>query len=953
MNIEPNFFARIFSPFCHNYYLCLLDDYEIKFNELQKDSNFSLLEINKVDHLEGLIWSRLVIKLQNKKSIMLSGISNYQAEEVKAFIDNKKTSLKKKLEKIERFTEEILSNGNFLKDAQDGLLWISEYKKNEILKNIKAFQELLKYSFEQIPLRKKVVSSLKILRRFDQNPEGFKDSCNEIFVPLELEKYKVFFDKIEHNPLSEEQRKAIITDEDSTLVVASAGSGKTSLLVGKVSYLIKKEFANENQILVLAFQRNSRAEITERLKKINIECETHTFHSFGLKVNAKAKKKKSSTANFIENNQLYYRFIQNRIEKLIIDSSESNEVRKFFISHFRPYQDKFNFETLGEYYKFIKTNNLVTLKGEYVKSLEELEISNFLFANGIPYKYEQNYEKVTASSERRQYKPDFYLPNNNIYIEHFALDRNNRTPNFIDQNEYLNGVEWKRKLHQQNRTDLLETYSYQKREGNLTKNLEEKLRARGVNFNPLSPDELFFRLNENGYISELAKLCATFLNLFKGKNEGFKMLYKSLTQDEDIQNERILVFLHLFQEVFKEYELELERLKEIDFHDMINEANKLILNENCYTDFKYVLVDEFQDISFGRAKLIKSLQAAHPSLKLLAVGDDWQSIYRFTGSDIGLMTNFNSFFGYSKKLFLTKTYRFNSSIEKVASKFIRKNPAQIDKEVTTHEVSEIPKIKLFLPEKKSGKFLEKIVKDISSDCLKNSKILFLGRNNHSEEGIDYNSLKQIAPELIFEFRTVHSAKGYEADYVIVLDLKKARSGFPNEIVDDPIINIMLSEDVGFDNAEERRLFYVALTRAKQQIYLIADPSSPSTFFTELAKGDDYFVEKINVGTQYKRVCPLCKTSPLMERTSTNGKIFFGCQNYPLCKYTSNPCRNCNIGYLEKEEDNFICDNELCKHRASICPRCKEGYLYQRSGTYGLFLGCSNFYTNNCKFTKNI
>jgi len=608
IEIRPSFFAKVFSPFCKNEYLCLLNDYEIEFSSLDQDSKSSILAIKKIDQQEGLIWSRLSIKFESNPTLELTGLNKNTTDEIESFINKKKDFLKKIRKKIESFSDQIKKNGNWLKKAKNGLFWISESEKNEILENIKFCDEIFKLSFTKIPLDEEIIKSLILIEDFKKNPEGFKDSCNEIFIPKELVRFKEFFDRIESNPLTEEQRIAIVTDEDSTLVVASAGSGKTSLLVGKVSYLIKKGMANEGQILVLAFNRNAREEIIERLKSLKVECETHTFHSFGLKVSAKANKKKSSTATFIENNQLFFSFIQEKIEELFLDSKKFSEIKNFFISYLRPYQDKFNFNSLGEYYKFIKSNNLITLKGEYVKSMEELEISNFFFTNGISYEYEQNYEKETATSEKGQYKPDFFLTENKIYIEHFALNKNNETPDFIDQNQYLAGVEWKRKLHKHNKTFLLETYSYQKRDGNLTKILEDKLRSAGVVFKQMDPEELFSTLNKHGYINNFAIICGTFLNLFKGRDEGFNVLRNRLIQQKYDKNERILLFIGLFESLFEIYEEELKRLKEIDFHDMINVANQVILSNNCFTKFKYILVDEFQDISFVRTKLIDCLK---------------------------------------------------------------------------------------------------------------------------------------------------------------------------------------------------------------------------------------------------------------------------------------------------------------------------------------------------------
>lgn len=949
--ITPSWLATIFSPGCVAYNLELLD-FEIRYSSMGGMSLKGYRDVASLTQGKGFFWHRVDIKFSSGRAICLRGLSEPQINEISRVVKERKQFLLGLAAEFEELADLLLVESRWCAGAIAGSYWIAQ---SDLMHHKSVMAPLEK--FYTMPLRNAglnaaLIEFLEQTKEFYVDPTLFKDRYNQLFVQKECQLYKELLDTVEKNPLTEEQREAVVTNEDATLVVASAGSGKTSLLVGKVGYLIEKQMADPNEILILAFNRNAKEEISERIQaRLGITVDVHTFHSFGLNVIAQAHARKPSLANFVEEQYQYLQYINQVVAQVIQNPDLADEVADYFIAHFRPYKDVFDFKNLGEYYDFIKINKPITLKGELVKSLEELELANYLYSNGVRYAYEAQYEFDTATALKRQYKPDFYLPDYGIYIEHFALDRNNHTPPFIDEEEYVSSVEWKRDTHAENHTILVETYSYEKRDGVLTSGLKKKLESRGVKFNPIDDDQLFESLNKCGYVSEFGKICATFLNLFKGKGVSLDEFKSSLVVGGD-QYERILSFLNVFAPIYEIYQNQLQSSREIDFHDMIHEASELIAGASFLSGYKFLLVDEFQDIAVGRGRLLQSLQKANPGLKLLAVGDDWQSIYRFSGSDIGLMTHFEEYFGFTKHLLLSETFRFNNRVESVASKFIQVNPAQIKKSITTLKSSNQPEVVLFLPNKKTGKYLESIVAEIGARVGSGkASILLLGRYNHNGEGIEYALLAKMAPNCTFEFSTIHRAKGREADFVIVLDLSRGSYGFPSEIVDDPIITSILASGEVFPHSEERRLFYVALTRAKESLYLIGDPSYPSPFFTELVSGD-YDIKKVNVGKEYKRLCPACKSGRMLDKEGPKG-LFFGCEYFPLCTHTANVCKVCGIGYLNKEVGKYACDNELCNHSVNCCPICDDGMLLEKKGKFGLFYGCSNYFSTGCDYTKNI
>ena len=267
------------------------------------------------------------------------------------------------------------------------------------------------------------------------------------------------------------------------------------------------------------------------------------------------------------------------------------------------------------------------MKGDKVKSYEECEIANVLYLNGITYEYEAPYKHDTATSEKRQYQPDFFLPDHGIYIEHFGLDAEGKTARFVDGKKYRRDMEWKRQAHAEYGTVLVETFSYEGAEGKLIRNLTEKLAAHGVSLSPIPKDKVFAVLEVQGRIDTFTRLLATFLQHFKGARLSFAEVAQRATTLRD--GGRAEVFLAVFRPIFERYQEALARAGAIDFHDMINRATDLIEAGHYNSPFGYILVDEFQDISPARARLLKALLDKAPGTSFSPSATIGR---RFTGS---------------------------------------------------------------------------------------------------------------------------------------------------------------------------------------------------------------------------------------------------------------------------------------------------------------------------------
>jgi len=791
---------------------------------------------------------------------------------------------------------------------------------------------------------------LKELESAFENGYSLIRDKNEKIIQLELEVYKEFFDNIMNEPLTENQRRAIVTDEKHNLVVAGAGAGKTFTLIGKAAYLLRKGLASPEEILLLAFARKIRRELDERVKTIGnqaSELTIRTFHSLGLKIIGEVEGKIPSVSELSRDRTKLRRTIQEYIDKKQENQDFLDKLNKYFAFYKTPYKSEFDFKSKGQYIEFLRNNHVRSLNGELVKSLEECEIANFLYMNGIDYEYERDYEVDYASKIHRQYRPDFYLPKYHTYIEHFGLDRNNHTAPFIDRNEYLAEMKWKRRVHRENKTILVETYSWEKFEGILLEELERKLVAQGVKMNKIPPGQMFSKLKEMGLVSPFARLLTTFLNLFKSSRKSLPELLQLSKGFPDPK--RCKVFLEIFSDIYQDYEESLG--EEIDFDDMINRAEKFVTDHSYHSNFKYILIDEFQDISYNRFKLLKSLVDQNPSSKLFCVGDDWQSIYRFNGGDVSIMTDFEHRFNPHERLILSKTFRFDRKLCDFSNIFILRNPNQIKKKLTSDRDKLGPAITLYWSDVYEDTIVE-ILSRIKADGKRRERVFIIGRYNH-QRPINIPQLRKLYPKLRISFTTAHSSKGKEADYVIVIGLTSQGYAFPSQIADDPVLDLVLAEKEDEPNAEERRLFYVAVTRAKKHVYLIASKEDPSLFAHEIKDGD-YEVE-IKGDTRESAVsCSWCKTGTIMLRHGKLGE-FYLCSNYPYCKYKPRMCPNCDEGFLIDYPDSndepmqYICSNKSCSFKSAKCPGCNDGYLIERSGRHSDFFGCSNYPT--CRYTR--
>ncbi len=854
---------------------------------------------------KGLFWDALLL-YANGEPVRIPGVKK------KSSISSHKSLL----QKIQFFYEAeaivVFNQINKMIKRVRKLFFKRYVKNSEIAKWVKSEPDGLKKKLNNDLLvsflPKDSQKKAKILLQLLQKYRTITKNNNKKFIKEELNKHNFFFDNVEKNPLTVKQRLSCVINEDNNLIIAGAGAGKTTIIIAKAGYLVESGLASPEEILILAYAKKAQKEIENRVKERlsnRGSFVVKTFHKTGIDIIAEVTGKKPSLTKFEEDERAFAIFIDGMIKKLASEDNHYNQiVLSYFIEYSREYEDSFQYKDEKEYLKALSRARVKPLKNqlsqkktiqmEDVKSFEEVIIADFLFSNGIDYEYERPYIIDLADETHKQYCPDFYLPEYDIYIEHFGISRDGKTAPYINREQYLKQIEWKRNIHNIHETFLIETYSYEIKEGILLSNLKSNLMEMGVVFNPIPVPLLFEQLrkiNKITNVTSLTRLLFSFLRLFKQSGITYQELVTRAKNHQD--KKKCYAFFSLFKPILDEYELELAKTNTVDFNDMIRTATHFVQKKKWRSPFRYIFVDEFQDISAIRSNFIKTLRQNNMETVLFCVGDDWQSIYQFSGADIEYIKNFKAHFGATQRVILDQTFRFNNEINLLAKNFISKNPEQIKKDFSSHILSSGDSVYLVGYSKKendSNKIINLVFNEIRLKMKKGS-VFFLGRYSFTKPK-QFESIKKKHPEYKIEFHTIHSSKGKEADFVILLDVNnKPKYGFPSKINDDSLLSLVLPKVEPFPFAEERRLFYVAITRAKQSVFLLYDISNPSEFIKELVYGRKNGEFKFNIDNPkfYEiKTCPKCEDGLLIKREGKNG-MFWGCSNYDYrfggCSYT--------------------------------------------------------------------
>lgn len=674
---------------------------------------------------------------------------------------------------------------------------------------------------------------------------------NEGIITFLLDTHKEFFDHCLKYPLDKQQRRSIVSEEENCLVVSSAGSGKTSSIVGKVKYLTEIKKINPQNILLISYTNKAAAELTERMGIAGLR--GYTFHKLALDIIGQTTGQKPS---IYENTDALFVKIYH---ELLNDKKFKKSVIEYFIDYQTP--EKEWEKRKNERRQQLSEQKEVRLKATfpdmdgktvYVRSEQEQKICFALSSLSVKFRYEEPYEHPLVDEMHSQYKPDFSIyfeqggETKRIYLEHFGVDEHGLVPIWFAKDrgityeeanqKYNDGITWKKAAHEKFGTKLLTTSSADFHYSDIREKLKTLLEKADVSIQEKTDAELYDMVLPPNSKHEKAfiRLVVTFVTLIKS---SCKSVDEVLRQTKNAGDERsTFIIKNIFQPVYKRYIEELANINQIDFTDAILQATDICRSSHP-VKYDYIIVDEFQDISVDRYNFLKVLREGNPPAKLYCVGDDWQSIYRFSGSDMALFNQFSDYFGQTEVNKIETTYRFGEPLVSLSSQFIQRNEAQIKKNI--HPFNPQVKTELQFCDYERRDYCNVIGQLVASIPLDKS-VFLLGRYSFDDYYLSfmYKSVKEgnrffyIIGDRKIEFLTVHKSKGLEADYVIILQCNKDTYGFPSLVSDDPVLNYVLTKSDQYPYGEERRLFYVAITRAKVKTYILYDRRFPSVFVDE-------------------------------------------------------------------------------------------------------------------------
>ncbi len=938
-------------------------------------------EIDEVRLKRAVVWRRLSVHLDDGRVCVVGGVNLPAARAVSDAVSEMKTAQRlrkerrrRRIEQQKRRAAELAKPLAKLQKRVEALLASEVYVRHDQAKTVRdavgrTLDPSLTKSIRQ-HLPQSARAAFDYLRPL-RSAEGFEEArqaANDAYVATQREAVRTAAHDLDYPP-TDEQADAIATDEHVTLVLAGAGTGKTAVITAKIAHLVRNECVAPEEILVLAFNRKAAAEIRERLPADLKGAEVRTFHSFGLHV-LRRSSEPSVISELARQGALLERLVDDGVRRLI---KQGWTPLTDFVTVQNVSVSPFDFHDARAYYSFLRRCRRRPLGGGYdARSLEELEIANCLWLHGVKYESGKSF-RWRSGRERKSCRFDFFLPEHNIYLEHLELDADNRVARHPAGIAKAVSLKREASRHLPHGTRVIETYSWMCQQRLLGECLAEALDLAGVERRRVPGEAVLRRLEGPDRKLPVTRLLTTFLHHVRSADLAANDLWKRAGMSSAVL--RTGTFLYAFESLRQTYERHLAAESAVDFHDLINRASRTIKEKRWRPRYRYVLVDEFQDISAGRMALLEALRGQ--DVAFFVVGDDWQSIYRFTGSDVSLVRNCGDYLGPVRKRALSATFRYGEGILGPTAAFVQRNPEQTQRELCTRSNASDEGITVVAASEQSDG-IEAALRDISArqerppgngegveslmfeplpdgpltlpdtgePPIPRPEVLVLGRYRNSQKHLPTASRRES-----LEFSTVHRAKGREADYAIVLDLKNDRRGFPSQIEDDPLMDLVLPSSTGMTvpHAEERRLFYVAATRAKRGTYLIADAEQPSEFVVELLRSNPDLRQIGRIRLDPAPRCPRCEGSLVPSKSRKNLR----CTYFPMCPHMAPRCTDCSRGFLLVEGDRTRCTNPTCKPSARPCPKCRVGVLTLNLGSGGRFWGCSDWLSEPpCGFTVN-
>lgn len=667
--------------------------------------------------------------------------------------------------------------------------------------------------------------------------------------------------KTDLSNLNDKQCEAVVSDENRLLVLAGAGSGKTKTLLQKIIYLIEEKGVSPANILAITFTKNATNEMIDRLiisadttgkyeivlfdkhlSKIEKDKErfiqqkkykwidsltVRTFHSFCYSIlrnygvnEFDNKFKIIGDEKRDEEDELSKHVAPETVfevvHKLLIEQCEDTEyllqLKRYILDYII---DKIHIENNHKNNIPKDGKYFTTLDGTKVRSKSEQYIADWFYRHSIKYEYEPLLNVKDFS-----FHPDFFIPDANLYIEHVS-DKSYST---VEKEEQF----------QKGNLLLVKTYESMTKDSVLFNHTLDKVVKNRLPSNYHKTVSLTYKEEFNCYHEDVKDFVTQIMrvtDMIKVENIDLNTVLTNARKD---QHERVRNFYELAIPIVKKYNEYCVNKSFLDFNDLISRSTSLFQNHsdiaNKYkSKYQYILVDEFQDVNNLQVELIKLLLTEQT--QLFCVGDDWQSIYGFRGSNVSYIINFENHFPNSKVVKLNLNYRSTQNIVGASNEVISHNKFKVDKEIHASKNSE-HKIVVYAGnnEEDNLQFCLDKVRELLKEGFTNDDIMFLYRRSKMYSPYFFRFKNE---GVRVQNKTIHGAKGLEAKVVFILGLIEGYGGFPDIWLEDRIFQVIKKANHDLLLEEERRLFYVAITRAKDKLFLITEKGNESSFLKEI------------------------------------------------------------------------------------------------------------------------
>ncbi|MEZ3170130.1 UvrD-helicase domain-containing protein [Halorubrum sp. RMP-47] len=750
--------------------------------------------------------------------------------------------------------------------------YLPDPTRKELTSRINELQAQIRRTTEEMDpglLREADRNQLEDLRDQVNSVESQLEGYNTEFVAQQRARCKPLFTDIgpENLSLTAEQERAVIRNGIYNQVIAAAGTGKTLTLTTRVAYLISEQDVDPADILIVTYTNEATDEMRDRLQnQFGItDVTVQTIQSFGYGL---IQETQDGFVESIDSNEQW-----NFVDQQIRDA-RNGEQSEFlnhyyeFLVHFDDvYHDETEFDTRKAYVEARLEQTYVTLKGTEVKSRAEKLIADFLFTHQVEYQYEARASWADSVADKAGYTPDFYLPNYDLYIEHWGIDESGLVAPWFSQNseQYRDKMRWGRQQFTDTEHTLVGTYEFEHEANRLKEVLHHRLTHHGVELDRVDFEELVETAYEYEHREGWIK---TRLASFVENAKRFKLRPDDIAAQLTEENPRQYHFGHCGIHLLQQYALYLTRNGLIDFQDMVHDAVDTIQrNPEAYNDrYEHLLVDEFQDIGKGKLELIQELTGENAA-RLFAVGDDWQSIYSFQGAVIDYFTDFAAYFGDPVRTELTENFRSPPTPIEAGNHLIENNTNQLDKTVrSTLDRDHTPRVhvlrgyQFYDYVRRIRSYTVTLAREYISAGADPADIMVLCRYDDAvpylseiKDGLQsqhipytgksdqYRGPDGSADDGVSVY-SLYQAKGREAKHVILVHAAEGPYGFPSDRRDGELLDPIKPIDVG-GVEEERRAFYVAVTRTERTLDFLTRAEKQSQFLEEINE----YTERIDAG----------------------------------------------------------------------------------------------------------